>query len=352
MATFSVLAVLRWAQTVLIPLALGILISYALSPIVGWMARLRVPRWASGAILLILLVTGLGTLSYRLGAEGASALAELPESIDKVSKSLKELSSGGSLIESFRKSVEEFEKAAEKATGTSPSKDQAGQKPPVKVEQSTFSIHRFLWMGSTSAFEWLGQIVLNLFLVYFLLSSGDIFKRKLVRLAGNTFASKRITVEILDEINSQIQRYLLVQLLVSVIVWALSWAAFGIIGLKNAMIWAILAGALHSIPYLGSALVTAGTGLVGFFQFGTFKMALLAMGSSAAIATIAGMIILPLLTGRAMRMNAGAVFITLLLWSWLWGVWGLILGTPITIAFKTVCEHIERMTFIAELLGE
>jgi predicted PurR-regulated permease PerM len=323
-----------------------------LSPIVAWMARLRIYRWVSAAILLILLVIGLAALTYELGAEGASAVTRLPQSIDKLSKSLKEISTGAGFVQSIRKSVEELEKAAAEATGSKEAKDQAARKPPVKIEQPTYDFHHFLWMGSTNAFQWMGQIVLNIFLVYFLLSSGDLFKRKIVKIAGNTFAAKKITVRILDEINSQIQRFLLAQLLISVIVWLLSWAAFGIIGLENALVWAILAGALHLVPYLGAVLVTVGAGLVGFFQFGTFKMALLVMGSSTAIAIIAGMIILPWLTSRAIRMNPGAVFITLLLWSWIWGVWGLLLGTPITVAFKTVCDHIEGLESVGELLGE
>lgn len=352
LSTLAVVAMLRWAQTIFIPLALGILISYALSPMVVWTARFRVPRWISAAILLILLVIGLGTLTYKLGAEGTSALAKLPESIDRLSKSLREISRGGSLVETVKKSADKLEKATTEATGSNASKDQTGQKQPVKIEQSPFNIHHFLWMGSTNAVEWMGQIVLNLFLIYFLLSSGDVFKRKLIKIAGNTFAAKRITVQILDEINSKIQLYLLVQVFINVIVWLLSWAAFIIIGLDNAMFWAVLAGVLHTIPYLGAALVTAGTGMVSFFQFGTFKMGLLVMGSSAAIATFAGMLLLPWLTGRAVRMNAGAVFITLLVWTWIWGVWGMLLGTPITMALKTVCDHVEGLTSIGELLGE
>jgi predicted PurR-regulated permease PerM len=354
LSTLAVVAMLRWAQSVFIPFALAILISYALNPVVVWMTKLRIPRWISAAILLILAVIILGSLSYKLGAEGASAIAKLPESMDKLTNSLRESSNKrlGGIIKSFKRATGELEKAAEEATGSNVSKDQATEQPSVRVEQPAVNFHKFLWMGSTSALDWAGQIVLNLFLIYFLLSSGDLFKRKLVKIAGNTFAAKRITVQILDVINSQIQHYLLVQLFLSLIVWLLSWAAFAMIGLDNAMFWAIVAGVAHMVPYLGSAVVSAGTGLVGFLQFETLEMGLLVAGSSAAIATIAGMIIMPWLTSRAVRMNAGAVFITLLLWSWIWGIWGLLLGTPIVMAFKNVCDHIENLKPIGEILGD
>lgn len=319
LSTLAVVAMLKWAQSILIPFALAILISYALNPTVVLMTKLKIPRAVSAAILLVVAVMGLGSLSYKLGAEGALAFAKLPESMDKVTKSLKEGPSArlGGLLESFRRASGELEKAVEEATGSDVSKDQATKKPSVEVEQPAVDFHKFLWMGSTSALDWMGQIVMNLFLTYFLLSSGDLFKRKVVKIVGDTFAAKRITVKILDDINTQIQRYLLVQLLISFIVWLLSWAAFKIIGLDNAMFWAIIAGVAHTVPYLGPAAVTTGTGLVGFLQFGTLEMGLLVAGSSTAIATVAGMMIMPWLTSRAVRINVGAVFITLLLWSWI-----------------------------------
>lgn len=354
LSVLAAIAMLKWAQSALIPLAIAILISYALNPIVVWMTKLRVPRWVSAALLLLIVVNGLGALSYKLGAEGASAVARLPESMERLSKALRESSSGrlGGIVENFRRATGELERAAEEATGGKLSKDKSAKEPQIKVEQSAVNLHQFLWMGSTNALEWLGQIVLDLFLVYFLLSSGDLFKRKLVKIAGESFAAKRITVKILDDINSQIQRYLLVQVFVSLIVWGLSYAAFAMIGLENAMFWAVVAGIAHTVPYIGSALVVVGTGSVGFLQFGTLKGFLMVAGSSVAISTVCGMLIMPWLTGRAVRMNAGAVFITLLLWSWIWGIWGLLLGTPIIMAFKSVCDHVDNLKSVGEILGE
>ncbi len=345
---------LRWAQSITIPLALGLLISYALSPFVSWMAKLRIPRWVSAAILLVLMVVGLGALTFELGSEGAYAIGKLPESIEKARASLQQNSgSWGTLIGSFKDATDAVEKAITEVLGaTSTGKGDQDKGQPIKVEQSSFSFHQVFWMGSTSAMEWMWQITLNLFLIYFLLSSGELFKRKIVKITGETFAAKRVTVQILDEINSQIQRYILVQLLLSVIVFLLSWITFKIIGLENATFWAALAGGLHLIPYLGPAIVVTGTGLVGFLQFGSLQMFLVVAGSSLVISTIVGMLIMPWLTSRALRMNAGATFITLLIWSWIWGVWGLLLGTPIVMAVKTICDHVDNLKSFGELLGD
>ena len=109
---------------------------------------------------------------------------------------------------------------------------------------------------------------------------------------------------------------------------------------------------LRSVPYFGTGLYIGGTVVLAFLQFETFRMALLAGASSATIASLVGLIITPWMTSKAARMNAGAVFITLLFWSWIWGIWGLLLGTPIIMVVKTLCDHIEELNSIGELLGE
>ena len=200
--------------------------------------------------------------------------------------------------------------------------------------------------------EFVGQMVLILFLIYYLLVSGDFFKRKLITIAGQSFAAKRITVQILDEINTQIQRFLLVQVFASALVAVGTWIAFRLIGMEYSGFWGIAAGVLHTIPYFGPSILIVGSGLMAFLQFETFKMALLVAAISAVIAGLIGMLLIPWVTSRTARMNAGAVFISLLFWNWIWGVWGLLLGIPITVALKTVCDHIESLNSVGEVLGE
>ena len=114
-----------------------------------------------------------------------------------------------------------------------------------------------------------------LFLTFFLLLGGDTFKRKLVRLTGPSLSNKKITVKILDDINHSIQKYLFMMLLTNVLVGLLVWMAFSWIGLENAGAWAVAAGLLHVIPFLGPAVTAVATGMAAFMQFDTFPMALL-----------------------------------------------------------------------------
>ena len=222
----------------------------------------------------------------------------------------------------------------------------------VLIEKSKLNISDYLWTGTVGATVFAGQAVMVLFLTYFLLVSGDTFRRKLVRISGPTLSEKKITLHVLDEITAQIQRYLLVQIFTSILVGVATWLAFLWIGLEHAAIWGIVSGVFNMIPYLGPIIVTGGTGLVGFLQFGTVGMALAVAGISLAITSLEGYLLTPWLTGRASRLNAVMVFVGVLFWGWLWGVWGLLLGVPIIMMIKAICDRVEDFKPVGELLGK
>jgi len=193
---------------------------------------------------------------------------------------------------------------------------------------------------------------LVLFLTLFLLVGGDTFKRKLVGLTGPSLSRKKITVQIIDDINDSIQKYLFMLLVTNVLVGALAWGAFVWMDLENAGAWAVASGFLHVIPYLGPGVTAIAIGMAAFMQFDTFSMALLAAGISLAIATFVGTFVTTWMTGRIAGMNAAAVFISLLFWGWLWGIWGMLLGIPIAVIVKAVSQHVEQLQPLAELLGD
>jgi predicted PurR-regulated permease PerM len=190
-----------------------------------------------------------------------------------------------------------------------------------------------------------------LFLTYFLLAAGDSFRRKIVTIAGPRLASRRITVQALDQINAQIQRYLLVQVLLSVIVGVATALAFIAVDMEHAGVWGVLAFALNFIPYIGSVVITAAAALAAFVQFGSIDQALVVAMISLVIHTISGHLLAPWLTSRTNQMNPVAVFVGVLTFGWLWGVWGLLLGVPLLLMVKSVCDHVEGLQPIGELLG-
>lgn len=222
----------------------------------------------------------------------------------------------------------------------------------VVIEKPKFNVSDYLWRGSLGIFGIVGTVITMAFLAYFLLLSGDTFKRKLVKITGPSLSRKKITVKILEDINNSIQSYLFMLLITNVMVGLLMWFTLRLIGLENAGAWAVAAAFLHVIPYFGPIATAIVVGIAGFLQFDSVPMALLIAGVSMVIATIIGVFVTTWMTGRIAKMNSAAVFVSLLFFTWLWGVWGMLLGIPIIVIIKVICGHIEHLQPVAELLGE
>ena len=348
LAAFASLFVLHWAKAVFVPFMVGLIFSYALSPIVNWMELRRVPRWLGAAVLLLSIFGALGTTAYALRDEAVKMVESLPAAAQKFRQTIKlrrEVS--GSTLDTVQKAATQIEQAAQE--GATPVTTRGAIR--VVVEPSRFNVKDYLWTGTLGLATLIGQITVVVFLTYFLMVSGNTFRRKLIKIAGTSLAQKKVTLQALDEITGQIQRYLQVQLLTSALVGVLTGVALWIIGLENAAVWGIAAGVLNLVPYVGSLMTAVATALVAFLQFGTLNMALTVGGASLVIHTIIGNLITPWLTSRASRMNPVAVFVGLLAWGWLWGVWGLLLGIPILMIVKSVCDRVDDLKPVGEFLG-
>jgi len=350
LAIIAVVLLLQYAQAMIIPIVLGILISYALDPIVSSMARAHVPRALGAALLLTAIVGASGWLLYGLRSEAAAIVDELPRAARRLRTTLEAgPKPTTNAIHQMQKAAHELEKAAD-AAAPPPAEPSGVQR--VQVEPPPFDITDYLLWGSISLATAIGQLVLILFLVYFLLASGDLYRRKLVRLAGPSFAQRKITVQILAEIDRQIERFLLVQLFTSILVAVATWLAFRWLGVHEAAVWGVIAGLFNTIPYFGPVVVGAGTFAVGLLQFGNTSMAAVVAGVSIVITSLEGFLLTPWLTSRAARMNAVAIFVGLLFWGWVWNVWGMLLAVPMMVAVKSVCDHVEELKGFGELLGE
>lgn len=348
MAVLAGLFVLHWAKAVFIPLMLGLIFSYALSPIVNWLESKHVPRALGAGVLLLAIIFTIGTAGYVLRDEAVKMVNSLPTAAQKFRQSIQARHErSDSTLDTVQKAATQIEQAARENAG--PVNNRGALR--VVVEPPRFNITDYLWTGTLGLITVVGQFTVVVFLTYFLMLSGNTFRRKLIKLAGPRLSSKKITLQALDEVTRQIQRYLQVQLLTSALVGLLTGAALASIGLENAAVWGVVAGVLNLVPYVGSLVTAAATALVGFLQFGSLNMAMVVGGISLAIHTVIGNLITPWLTSRASRMNPVAVFVGLLAWGWLWGVWGLLLGVPILMIVKAVCDRIEDFKLVSEFLG-
>ncbi len=350
LAVLAVLATLRWAAAFFIPVMVGFMFSYALSPVVDAMERWRIPRALSAAVLILGLLGGIGASAYSFSDDANQLVSSLPEAAQKLRSAVRaRRDQPETPLETMQKAAAQLEQAAEEAGPVATAPKSNVQR--VVIEKPRFDLREHLWNGTLGLVSLVGQIVVVTFLTYFLLLSGDTFRRKLVKITGTTLSDKKITVQALDEIHLQIQRYLLVQLMTSVVVGVATGLAFWALGVKHAAVWGFAGGLLNLIPYIGSAVVTGAAALVAFLQFGSVNMALAVAGASLGIHTVVGNLLVPWLTSRTSAMNPVAVFIGVLGWGWLWGVWGLLLGIPIMMIVKAVCDRVDHLKPVGELLG-
>ena len=349
LAAVALVFALDWAQSFFISLLLGILFTYTLSPLVAWCEQIGIPRAAGASLVMMGVVLALVLGTYSLRGQVGTILDQLPSAISKLSTSLADLRHGEA---STMKKVESAAREIEKATHQSDVPESGRLRARVVVDAPGFKLGNYFWSSSMGLAGVLGEIAMVLFLTFFLLLSGDMYKRKLVRLTGPTLSSRKITVRMLEEINASIQNYMLILLGTNVLVALLSWMALYWIGLENAGAWAVAAGLLHLIPYFGSIVVACAVGMAAFMQFDALSAALLTAGVSLAIATLVGMLITTWVAGHFARMNTAAVFVSLLFWAWLWGIWGMLLSVPIMVIVKVIAQHVAPHGLVAELLGD
>jgi predicted PurR-regulated permease PerM len=355
-ASLVVLAVLagvfalRWASAVFIPLMVSLLLSYALSPLVDRLEHWKVPRWIGATVILLGLTGGLGWTGYSLSGSASELLDSLPVAAQKLRQATRSNKSATATpLDSVQQAAAQLERAAEENSARVAARKGVAR---VVIERPAFNVREYLWSGTVGLLAAAGQFTLVIFLTFFALCSGNTFRRKLIKITGPSLEKKKITVHVLDDITRNIERYLLVQILTSVLVGVATGLAFWGLGLENAAVWGIVAAVTNLIPYIGSVIVMAAAGLVAFLQFNTLEMGLLVAGTSLLIHTLVGNLLLPWLTSRTSRMNPVAVFVGVIFWGWLWGVWGLLLGIPITMVVKSICDRVEDLQPIGELLGD
>ncbi|MBC7699896.1 MAG: AI-2E family transporter [Massilia sp.] len=341
---------LHWARAVFVPLLLSIMFTYALTPLVDALCRWRLPRSVSAAVLMLALVSAIGAGAYTLQDDVDNMIQSMPEAARTLRKAIRGThAQADSNMDKVQKAANQLQLAAEQLSQVNSSGGAGITR--VRVEKPAFNINDYVVVGTLGIVEMIGQFTAVCFITYFMLASGDIFRRKLAHIAGPNFAKRKITVQALNEITQQVRRYLVVQIVTSIGVGIATSLAFWAIGLKHVAVWGIAAAVLNLIPYLGSIAVCVLSAIVALTQFGSIDKAVLVASVSVLLHIISGYMITPWLTSRTSRLNTVVVFVGMLAWGWLWGVWGLLLGTPILMAIKAVCDRVDELKAVGELMG-
>lgn len=331
---------LRAAKTLLIPIALAVLISYALAPVVSWLERHGVPRLAGAGLVLLLILGAGGGGAYALRDDARELAATLPKAIQRARQEV--LSRLGTDTEMIQQATKALGTNAQASGGAKLGEDAdtSGQTSPSVVQRAVGAM-----------FSLAGHLIVIVFLVYFLLISRQHVRNRVIEIAGPDAERRRTASTIIDDINAQTQRYLLVLLVTATVVGVATWPVLAWIGVQHAATWGILAGVFNSIPYFGPVIVSGGLFLVGIVQGGGIEQALQMSGVAILITSLEGWLLTPTLMGKAERMSALAVFLGVLLWTWIWGAWGTVLAVPMLVIVKSVADHVKPLRPIGRLMA-
>jgi predicted PurR-regulated permease PerM len=347
LAFIAVIASLYLARAFVVPLLFGILVSYTLRPVVDWLERYRVPRALGATCVLGALIGGLSWITFSLSTDAAAMVGQLPETARKVRENLSILSEGNwPAWHHVQQAADELRRV-----GVDTELEAAATAVVAKESGSSAWLRDLVLAQSALLVGFIAQAPIVLLLTYFLLAAGSHFRRKLVQFVGPTLSQKKEAVRILEGVEGQIQRYLLVMLISNALIAVATWLAFEMLGLEHAAVWGVAAGVLHFIPYLGTVGVAIACGIAGLLQFGSLAQAFLLVGVFLLISGVVGMVFTTWLQGRFARVNPAVLFIVLLFFAWLWGAAGLLLGAPLLAIAKVICDRVESLQPIGELVG-
>jgi predicted PurR-regulated permease PerM len=346
-AFIAVVAALWSAQVVLIPLALAALAGCGLKPFHDPLVKMGLPRTFSAVVVVAGVVFLLGGSGWALQAPAAKFVNQLPTLTQKLRSTLNR----GHALTSTVQPVQQAANDLKQATETPPPPPAKGV-TRVQVENPPLRLSDLLYRGTMSAIEFGAQATMVVFLVFYLLASGDRYKEKLVAMAGPSLLRKHLTVEILNRITEQVERFLVARVIISVVVGVATGGSLALLGMSQPLIWGIVAAVLNNIPYIGPTVAVGAITVGALVQFDDIEMVAACGGAATAVAMLEGFALTPWMMGRAGQMNTGVVFVSLMFWGWIWGVWGMLLAVPIMMAVKSVCDHVEGLKPVSELLSE
>jgi predicted PurR-regulated permease PerM len=354
LAVIAIVAALYLARGFFVPLLIGMLASYALHPLVDWLEKGRVPRGVGAALVLATVVGSFWWIGASMSGDAEAVIEKLPEAARKLRQDLSAARSGTpTALQNMQEAASQLQGAAADAGARTENRAATIARPTTLAAQVSeptwlrdYTLAQSALLASVAA-----QTPIVLMLTYFLLASGAHFRRKLLQLVGPSLSAKKDAVRILEEIDVQVQRYLLAVLVSNALLAVGTWLAFLALGLEQPGVWGVAAGVFHFVPYLGPALIALGSGVAAFLQSGSPLYSLAVAGVSLLMAGTIGFAFMTWLQSRFARVNAAVLFIALLFFGWLWGVWGLLLGAPLVAIAKVILDRVEPLRPAGELLG-
>jgi predicted PurR-regulated permease PerM len=368
LATLAVIVGAWWGRSFMIPFAAGLMLALLLQPMVAMLERIVRSRIAASTLALMVALSALVLGAAAFGDQLARVVGRAPEMISLVAQQLAETDPRtDSLVRRARDAFQELDRAAERIAGTRPLIDAPRSRsttskatsaavassapPPVSLSQTaSVALRETAVSGSSAIMTFASDLTIILFLAFFVLTGGPALAARFLGLWDERPGGRRRAEQAARECVRQIRIYAGVLLVTNTVIGVAVWIGFAAAGLPDAAGWGVTAAVLHVVPYLGMALLTGLGAAEAFLAHGTLTATFGVAAFVVLLSTIVSTLVTAWLQGRAARMSAAAVFIGVVFWGALWGVWGLLLGPPLIVLIKVVAEHTDAGRRLARLL--
>ena len=330
----GVIGFLYFARPVILPVFLACVAGMALKPLIRWLSDWHIPPALSSGVVICLLVSSIGIGFFQLGRPAMAWMNEAPQHMIEVRQRFQKLFP----------TLARFSQVAEAVNNLGVTDEEKKSAPTVELKSNRVPTMFISWTGGFLAGA--GE---TLVLLYLLLASGDMFLQKLVRVMP-TLTDKKSAVEISHEIQQNISKYRLSVSLINIGLGVVVSGGFFFMGVPNAAMWGTLVAILNFVPYFGPIAGIILLATVGLLTFDTLWQAILPPAWYLLLHLLGANLITPVLLGRRFTLNPVVIFVSLIFWTWLWGVPGALLSVPILVSVKVVCDRLPALSRVSELL--
>ncbi len=341
-----VVAVLYWAQTVLVPVALALLVSFVLTPPVVWLQR-RIGRVAAVLVVVLLVFAALGLAGWGMWRQLGRLAEDLPAHRANIRQKIADIrgaGKGGS-VERIQETIADIQ--TEIAKSDAPPGTEA--RPLVVQARQVVSLWVFpAWLGpfiaplSTAGFV--------LVLVIFMLLERDELRGRLITAVGHGHLA--VTTKAFDDAGRGVSRQLLMQSLVNLIHGAVVSLGLYLLGVPYALLWGVAAGAFRFVPYFGPLVGAALPILTSLATASGWERPLLVVGFFVALELFTNLVLETALYAGSVGVSQVALLIAVTFWTWLWGLPGLLMAMPLTVCLAVLGRHVRGLEFISTLLAD
>lgn len=324
------------ASLILVPITLSWLLSTLFHPVVQHAQHFKIPPVVTAGVVVALAVGGFILLVLLVLDPALEWIRQLPGTLYRLRMELMSLEGALSELQEVTREVGELTDLD----------DEEGSET-IEVQIAEENVLRDSIIGQLPAV--LTYTAIIVFLTFFLLASGDQMLRKITRLGPNLAGRRRI-VSTVHRIRAGVAHYLATITMINLTLGAVVTLVLHLLGVPNPLLWGLVAGVLNFAPYLGPAVTLAVLTLVGISSFEELTTALTVPLAFLVLTVLEGQLITPMVVGRRLAMSPAAVFVSVVVWGWLWGVAGALMAVPIVATLKIIFENVPPLRGVARTM--